>query len=105
MSIRAENVNIDGTNNNIRKLRMARGLTLEQLGQLLGGTSRQTVQNYENGDKSIPAAIVKKLADIFSCSTDEVLCYGKGKRTIDVTGISEENIAHLQALADSLKGK
>ncbi len=105
MSTEIEKVNIDGSNNNIRKLRLARGLSLEELGKLLGGISRQTVQNYENGDKSIPSAKVKKLADIFGCSTDEVLCYGTENRTIDVTGLSEENIAHIQALVNTLKGK
>ena len=44
------------------------------------------------------------LADVFHVSTDYLLGVDK-KKKIDVTGLSEEDIGHLEALVRSLREK
>lgn len=58
----------------IYTLRKRQGLTMEELGQMLGGLKRQTIQKYEKGDiTDIPAKNVIRMAEIFGVSPTYIL--------------------------------
>ena len=63
----------------IRTLRTAKGLSLKQLGHILG-VAESTVSLYETGKRQPDHAILLKLADFFQVSTDYLL-----ERTDDAT--------------------
>ena len=88
-------------NERIRQLRMERNMTEVQLARMLC-VSKQTVANWEN-DNILPSIyMLIKLADYFSVSTDYLL--GRNdKRYIEVTGLSDTKVAHLQQIADDMK--
>lgn len=55
-------------NENIRLLRIEKGMTLEEIGKKLS-VSRQTVQRYESGEiPNVPYEKIEILAKIFGCS-------------------------------------
>ena len=88
-------------NERIRQLRTERNMTEVQLARMLC-VSKQTIANWEN-DNILPSIyMLIKLADYFSVSTDYLLCRDD-KRYIDVTGLSNIKVAHLQQIADDMK--
>lgn len=81
----------------IRTLRTAKGLSLKQLGHILG-VAESTVSLYETGKRQPDHAILLKLADFFQVSTDYLL-----ERTDDATAPAS-NIKKAASLeAGSLK--
>jgi len=56
----------------LKELRLAKGLTMEQLAELLGVT-RQMVYNYESKKRTPSVEICKKYSEIFGVTTDNVL--------------------------------
>ncbi len=55
-------------NENIKRLRLEKGLTQEEVGKKLS-VSKQTVQRYESGDiPNVPYDKIEILAKIFGCS-------------------------------------
>lgn len=90
-------------NEQIKKLRLDRGMSQVELAAELGVT-KQSVSNWEN-DNILPSIeMLKKIADYFSVSTDYLLGLDK-RRTFDVTGLSDKQIAHVQALINDLRHK
>ena len=90
-------------NENIKKMRLALGISQVELAKRLGVT-KQCVSNWEN-DNILPSVdMLIKIAQFFSVSTDELLGL-KTTSTISVEGLSEENAAHLRAIAKALAGK
>ncbi len=88
-------------NERIRQLRIEKNMTEVQLARMLC-VSKQTIANWEN-DNILPSIyMLIKLADYFSVSTDYLLCRDD-KRYIDVTGLSNIKVAHLQQIADDMK--
>ncbi len=59
--------------NRIKELRKSRGVTQEQLGQMLG-VQKAAVCKYENEKLGIPNPVLQKLAGIFGVSADHILC-------------------------------
>lgn len=60
-------------NENIRKMRLEHGLTLEELGKKLN-TSKQTIARYENGTiTNIPYDRLEMMAKIFNCSPGDLM--------------------------------
>lgn len=53
----------------LKELRTSRGLTLEQLGKEVGST-RATIGNFENGNKTPSLDLLIKLAEYFNVSID-----------------------------------
>ena len=90
----------------LKNLRRSAGLTMEQLGQKLS-VSKQTVSNWENDNIMPSVDAVVKVADLFSVSMDYLLGRekptGDGVTCIDVTGLTETEIAHMQLLVDDLR--
>ena len=87
----------------IRQLRQARGLKQEELGRRVGA-SKQSVSNWENGNIMPSVDILMRLADYFSVSTDYLLGRER-QRSLDTTGLSEQQLTYLQQLIDDLRGK
>ena len=85
---------------NIRKMRNAIGITQVELADRLGVT-KQCVSNWENGNICPSVEMVIKLAQLFCVSTDVLL--GFDERTyLEVTGLTNEQIAHIQAIINDI---
>ena len=87
-------------NENIKKLRTARGLNQVEFAKILCVT-KQCVSNWEN-DNVVPSIeMLCKIANFFGVGTDYLLGRSE-KRVIDVSKLTEEQIAHLISLVDDL---
>lgn len=86
---------------NIRQLRIAKGINQVELAKKLGVT-KQCVSNWEN-DNILPSIeMLIKIANFFGVSTDFLLGMTK-ERVIDVGGLKDEEISHLRAIVEDLK--
>ena len=87
-------------NENIKKLRLSRGLSQVEFAKILCVT-KQCVSNWEN-DNVIPSIeMLCKIADFFCVSTDYLL--GRDERlTIEVSNLTEIQIAHIVSFIDDL---
>lgn len=57
----------------IRSLRKEKGLTQEQLAELLGLNAKSSIANYESGANSPSDEIKKKMCELFDCSMDYLM--------------------------------
>ena len=88
-------------NQQIRSLRLSRKMSQVELANLLN-VSKQSVSNWEN-DNILPSIeMLVKLAGVFSVTTDFLLGLESGS-SLDVTGLSDEAVAHLRLLIDDLR--
>lgn len=87
----------------LRKLRTDAGLTQEQLALRIGLT-KSVVSYYEKHERMPSPEIVVKIADIFHVTTDYLLGVKKEK-TIDLTGLSEDDEKLVYLLVESLRNK
>lgn len=86
---------------NIRMLRQARGLSQVDLGKRLN-VSKQSISNWENDNIMPSVETLVQMADFFSVSTDYLL--GRtDKQYLDVSGLTQTQITHLQMLAEDLR--
>ena len=85
----------------IRRLRAAQGITQVELAHRLG-VSKQSVSNWENNNIQPSIELLERLADLFGVSTDCLLdrC---GHHTLDVSGLTDRQIAHLRQLVEDLR--
>ena len=91
-------------NENIKRLRMARGLNQVEFAKAMG-VSKQCVSNWENDNVMPSIEMLVKIANFFNVTTDYVL--GRTEKTyIDVTGLTYEQISHISLIvSDILKVK
>ncbi len=88
-------------NENIRKLRIAKGINQVEFAKQIGVTN-QCVSNWEN-DNILPSVeMLVKIANFFSVSTDSLLGLQKDN-VIFVDGLSEEEISHIRAIVQDLR--
>ena len=87
----------------LKELRVQAGMTQLQLAQRMGVT-KSVVSFYELQERTPSPDILVKLSGIFKVSTDYLLGLDP-RETIDISGLSREDIAILRALADSLSRK
>lgn len=87
----------------IKKLRAAHNFNQVELAQKLSVT-KQTVSNWENSNIQPSVEMLVKIADCFSVTTD-YLRGRENKITIDVSGLSINEIAHIEQLIKDLKNK
>ena len=88
-------------NENIRTLRMARGLNQVEFAERLGVT-KQCVSNWENDNVLPSIEMLVKMADFFQVSTDYLL--GRAPVSpISVDGLTEEQQVHLKSVIRDLK--
>ena len=88
-------------NETIKQLRISRGYNQVEFARILGVT-KQCVSNWEN-DNVIPSIeMLVKIADVFHVTTDYIL--GRSDTTsIDVAGLTNEQISHVSLIIDDLK--
>lgn len=87
-------------NTNIKQLRIGMGLNQVEFAKKLNVT-KQCVSNWENDNVLPSIEMLLKLADFFKVSTDYLLGRSETK-TIDVTELSDEQIAHLRLIINDL---
>ncbi|MDE7082887.1 MAG: helix-turn-helix domain-containing protein [Clostridia bacterium] len=87
-------------NNKIKNLRISFGISQTELANQLG-VSKQCISNWENDNIQPSIDMLIKLADYFKVTTDFLLGLD-GRRTIDVTGLSETEQAHITLLVNDL---
>lgn len=88
-------------NVNIKKLRLQLGINQIELAKMLK-VSKQCVSNWENDNVLPSITMLIQLADFFGVSTDYLL--GREiTRTLDVSGLTEEQITHMQSVLQDLK--
>jgi len=87
-------------NDRIKKLRVSYGISQVVLAKELG-VSKQCVSNWEN-DNILPSIdMLVRIASYFRVSCDYLL--GTDEReTIDVSGLSDEEIAHISLIVRDL---
>lgn len=99
----------------IRDIREDADMTQAQVADLLF-VNRRTYSCYETGRHMMPTEILSRLADLFNTSvdyligrTDEKKPYPKSKNpnvspnTVDVTGLTDEQIQHIKNFISDLK--
>lgn len=85
----------------IRRLRTARGITQVELAHRLG-VSKQSVSNWESNNIQPSIELLEKIADLFGVTTDYLL--GREPlKMLDVSGLTAQQIAHLQMLIEDLR--
>lgn len=87
----------------LKELRVQAGMTQLQLAQRMGVT-KSVVSFYELQERIPSPDILVKLSGIFKVSTDYLLGLDP-RETIDISGLSREDIAIMRALAESLRRK
>lgn len=94
--------------NRLSYLRRGQGISQSQLADKLG-VKKQSVSNWENGNIMPSVDMVVKAADYFSVSVDYILGRDKpeesGISIIEATGLTAEEIAHIQFLVDDLRNR
>ena len=88
-------------NENIKRLRLARGLNQVEFAKAMG-VSKQCVSNWENDNVMPSIEMLVKIANFFEVSTDYLLGLDK-KRTLDVENLTEIQISHIQLIVDYLR--
>lgn len=87
-------------NERIKELRILNGMSQVDLAARLG-ISKQSVSNWENDNIQPSIDMLLKLARLFSVSTDYLLGLEK-RRYLEVSGLSEMQLTHLQQVIDDL---
>ena len=92
-------------NERIRKLRMERNWSQVDLAKKLNVT-KQSVSNWDNDNIQPSIDMLVKLAGAVSVSTDYLLGL-EDRRYLEVTGLSDEELGHLQWVIQdlTLRGK
>lgn len=88
-------------NENIKKLRIAMGLNQVEFARQLGVT-KQCVSNWENDNVLPSIEMLCKIADTFKVTTDYLL--GREEKiTIDLSGLTTEQIGHISLIVKDLE--
>lgn len=87
----------------LKMLRTGQNLTQQQLATRLG-VAKSVVSYYESGDRFPSYDVLVKIAYTFHTTTDYLLDIQR-KRVIDVSDLSEDDIAVVTTVIDALKRK
>ena len=90
-------------NERIRKLRQERNWSQVDLAKKLNVT-KQSVSNWENDNIQPSIEMLVKLAREFSVSTDYILGLEE-RRYLEVTGLTDEEMSHIQLVIRDLAGR
>ena len=85
----------------LRELRKQKNLTQKQLADLVG-IQNSVISFYELGDRMPSPEIIAKLASTLHVSADYLMGIEKAE-SIDVSGLSEEDIQAVRQLVDHLR--
>ena len=87
-------------NENIKRLRLARGLNQVEFAKAMG-VSKQCVSNWENDNVMPSMEMLVKIADYFNVTTDYVL--GRNEKTyLDVSELTDEQISHISLIVSDM---
>ncbi len=75
---------------NIRKIRTAKGITQEQLAEQMNLT-RQAISSWETGKTEPDSEAMKKMAEIFGCTLDDII-YGEKQNSTSEIGIRKTEV-------------
>lgn len=84
----------------ISNLRISNNWTQVQLAQKLN-VSKQTVSNWENNNILPSVEMLVKISQVFSSTTDYLLALDD-RKYIEVSGLSEVQIAHIQQIINDI---
>lgn len=87
----------------IKKLRTAHNFSQVQLSEKLG-VSKQTVSNWENNNILPSVDMLIRISRFFSVSTDFLLELDT-RQYIEVTGLTEKELAHIQQIISDIVSK
>lgn len=87
----------------LKNLRTGLNLTQQQLADRIG-VAKSVVSYYESGDRYPSYDVIVRIARIFHTTTDYLLDVSKD-HVIDVSGLSDEDIAVVRNVAEALKRK
>ncbi len=90
-------------NENIKALRTANNMTQVELAAALG-VSKQCVSNWENDYIQPSIEMLIKIAEYFKTTTDFLLDISS-ETSIDVSGLSDKEIAHIRMIVSDLQNK
>ena len=85
----------------LKELRKSLGINQIEFGKRLNVT-KQCISNWENNNIMPSIDMLIRISKTFSVSADYLLGLDD-QRTLNVSGLSAEQIFHLQAIADDLK--
>ena len=85
----------------LKELRKSLGINQIEFGKRLNVT-KQCISNWENNNIMPSIDMLIRVSKTFSVSADYLLGLDD-QRTLNVSGLSAEQIFHLQAIADDLK--
>ena len=88
-------------NHQIRTLRLVRGMSQVELARRLGVT-KQSVSNWENDNIQPSVDMLLKIVRLYSVSADYLLGIDD-RNTVDVTGLNNSQIAHIQMIIDDIR--
>ena len=87
----------------VKKLRAAHKMTQVDLADKLGVT-KSVISFYENGDRFPSYDVLIKISRVFHVTTDYLLDVER-ERTLDVSKLSEDDIAVVNTVIEALKNK
>lgn len=87
----------------LKTLRKSKNMTQTQLGNNLG-VAKSVISYYENGDRYPSYDVLVKIAHTFHVTTDYLLDMEKS-RTLDVSDLTDDDIAVLETVANALRNK
>lgn len=87
----------------LKSLRKSKNMTQTQLGNNLG-VAKSVISYYENGDRYPSYDVLVKIAHTFHVTTDYLLDMEKS-RTLDVSDLTDDDIAVLETVANALRNK
>ena len=94
--------------NRIKFLRKSKGWNQTQLAEKLGVT-KQSISNWENDNIMPSVEMLVRVANLSQVSTDYLVGNEKDKpdniHLIDVTGLTPEEIEHIQIIVNDLRKK
>ncbi len=89
--------------NRIKELRLSYNLNQVEFAKKLSIT-KQTVSNWENNNILPSIDMLTKIADYFNVTTDYLLDRDT-KRLLDVSNLTDEQIAHLSLIINDFQNK
>ena len=87
----------------LKALRTAKKMSQKDLAERIG-IAKSVISFYESGDRFQSYDVLIKIARIFNVTTDYLLDVER-ERTVNVSGLSEEDIAAVTTVIDALKRK
>ena len=87
----------------IRELRISHSLSQVELAKQLH-VSKQTISNWENNNVPPSIDTLIRIASFFDVSTDYLLEFSN-KRTLNIEGLTDRQIAHIKALIQDILGE